>query len=916
MGEERQSNEVFAVNLDLLEENGVKYEKIEEFNSSLFQNVYYDAFVNTWRLIEHGRKYKDSGTWEHDRFYNIIPFWGPRGMGKTSVMRSYLGELDRLDAKKYRVYYEEAHIRNRQELLPSPEDQEKCEFIFLECIDASLLGEDEDIFEVILAKMLGAFLDKVSTFPNNKEWEVNGEKGYYKFRKAEVITKFGELHNYLANMRKTGNRHEVGTGAVEILKDLSGSLDLREKFKELVPLYLRVMSRKNDNKTTEYRLVISIDDIDMKMSGYNMLEQLHRYFMIPDVLIYITVAESELYATCYNHFAAKAGADVSEGERKKKLTWSYIDKVLPFSKRIYMPTLASLNRDIRVKPDEKDAPCEDIKKTVLCKLAKATGVYYDGCGMKRHFYEPDNIRSLVNLMSVIRKMKELNENSSFSQYLTNMSYLMEDITYRLAAGKLNGEQRDVFVSIADTNQERQGMAFLDMINQFLPNEDNDSVQESYEYNYGELLRGLNLLGKQRREYKSIVHCVLALETAQLTNLYECSRRTKDESKKDYYAERLKNTMSGSVGGRWANKLVPKMLNPMRSMQLPSGQPDRYSQKAEVSWGYMKGRINHEADAVLDPDNGPAGFLYQASVLAEHSKSDEKYNACIEMLEDEKLLFVRAVELLCMFLTELQTRKGEKIFRITNMSQAHIKQTTDVPVSKESDESEKEVEEEAEDTENKSEEELKKEAVQAGGFVNDSVGNSISVQINDCQAVFDILGFVINCMDGDKFFDKVDGQLYSALESFCGIADDERTQTLKDTIKRLSLKEECRKWREKYTYAALPVYSTDITYNVLKRAIRKRKAGDENQTGESALLESVREAYENIAENLDNEDEYYTDSSDGSCPNFAEIFRQCPVVKIIAEQNYGEQFEDVFARLVKKFKLTDEVAEAEDTMGSR
>lgn len=410
-----------------------------------------------------------------------------------------------------------------------------------------------------------------------------------------------------------------------------------------------------------------------------------------------------------------------------------------------------------------------------------------------------------------------------------------------------------------------------------------------------------------------MHCVLALETAQLTNLYECSRRAKGDLKKEY-TDRLKNTMSGSVAGRWVNKLVPKMPNPMRSMKLFSGQPDGESQNAEVSWGYMKGRINHEADVALDQDNEPVGFLYQASALSEHSEPDEKYKACIEMLEDEELSLVRAVELLCMFLTGVQTRKGETIFRIVNMSQAHIKQTTDVLLNGEKNGEGAKETEEIIDQENKSKAELKKEAVQTGGFGYDLAGNSISVQINDCQAVFDILGFVINCMDGDKFFEKIDGQLYSALESFCGIVDDGRKRKLKDTIEHLSMKEECRKWREEYTYAALPVYSTDITYNVLKRAIRKRKAGDENQT--LALLESVREAYENIAENLYDEDIYYADPSGNRCSKFAATFEQCPVVKNIMEQNYGEQFDDAFARLVKKLKLTDEVAEAEATLGSR
>ena len=127
----------------------------------------------------------------------------------------------------------ELHSIDNVQTLPSAEELEKCAFVFLECIDASLLAEDEDIFEVILAKMLDRLLPIMKDYHDSREWTVKGKSGYLRYTKEELMSQFDALHKYLVNMRDIKGRRSDGTGAVEILKDLSGSLDLREKFKDV-----------------------------------------------------------------------------------------------------------------------------------------------------------------------------------------------------------------------------------------------------------------------------------------------------------------------------------------------------------------------------------------------------------------------------------------------------------------------------------------------------------------------------------------------------------------------------------------------------------------------------------------------------------------------------------------------------------
>ena len=883
------------IKLKILDENGVKYESIEDFSVSLFRNVYYEAFVNTWKIIEHNKDYKDADSiWKRDRMYNIIPFWGPRGMGKTSVMRSFLGELDHFSLKKYSEYYENSeeqrgrtHLDGKGESLPRPEDLNECSFVFLECIDASLLAEGEDIFEVILAKMLDGLLPVLRDYRDNKEWSVKYNEGYLRYTKNELIARFDELHKYLVNMRDIKGRHEAGTGAMEILKDLSGSLDLRAKFRELVPLYLEVML-KGEKANAEHKiLVISIDDIDMKLSGYDMLEQLHRYFMIPDVLIYITVAESDLFAACYQHFISNMTKGATTQEKQKRLARAYIDKVLPFSKRIYMPVLSGYGQKIEVGVNEKDTENgKDIKKAILYKIAESTGIYFDGCGVKRHFYEPENIRELVNLYSVLNKIDRLSDERDLLQFVSNMSCIMNDIIYRLAARNLDGTIRDRFAAIAEMNQERQGAAFIQIIVEALSNEHFKEVYSRYGYSYGELLRGLYMLGREDRSYKSFVHCVLAIETSQLTDLYQHYLRLRwDDAEESFlFLQKLKNIMSGSVCGSWGDKLVPRLIN----TNIEETNLFLRSQPSVVSWGYIKGEYGRAGEALQS-------FVY---ILKGDFSVKNKFSLCMKLFQDKKMRLIQSLEIICMFLTNHRTSENGGWFRIERLDP--------------------EVEMDFEENSmlgNEQADKNSKELEENSSFKTESNSNIILVSMKSCQVTFDILGFVINCMTIDEFFNNVENKLIEACNEFCGSLSDKERRKLSAVIRRNSLKEKFVVWGEKYGCMALPVYSTDIIYNILKRAARKCKNGEEYTISEQDIIKSLKKAYENIGEELGKEDAYYSNLfAERQRLHLRDAFVKCPIVDIILNGTYGNQFESMFCDFIKLIKLHETTADTEEIFG--
>ena len=117
---------------------------------------------------------------------------------------------------------------------------------------------------------------------------------------------------------------------------------------------------------------------------------------------------------------------------------------------------------------------------------------------------------------------------------------------------------------------------------------------------------------------------------------------------------------------------------------------------------------------------------------------------------------------------------------------------------------------------KSKEERAKEADEKGSMQSEGE-QIITIAFRTCEITFDILGFVVNCIDFETFFDNIKEQLLDSCENFCGgKLSDEKKQKFCKLIEEQSLLKDVQTWSEEMGRVALPVYSTDIIYNVLKR----------------------------------------------------------------------------------------------------
>ena len=246
---------------------GIVIEKDTEFESSPFCYVYQKAEVVLKKIVCSRCSENVSSTIP---IYNVVSFEGRRGTGKTSAMLSVKAAMENKDSE----------LLNRLKKANSCDD---VYFNVLNYIDASRLEKKEDILELILANM----------FMNVREKRESSSDSHGDYECRKIYQYFDSIYgSVLDSKRKI--REQIGYSPIQALTQLSNSQIMGRQIRELVSEYLQYMSGDfcKNSKENAY-MVIVIDDIDMHYQGqaessitpYDMLETLHRYFFIPNVIV-------------------------------------------------------------------------------------------------------------------------------------------------------------------------------------------------------------------------------------------------------------------------------------------------------------------------------------------------------------------------------------------------------------------------------------------------------------------------------------------------------------------------------------------------------------------------------------------------------------------------------------------------------
>lgn len=811
-------NTDIVLKYDKKETNEIHYEEIAEFKDSLFNNVYYAAFEQVENILNcnYQKNCDNINNANRQRINkqidNLICFLGDRGTGKTSAMLSFMEAL--------KDYY---YIDKGSKLFYSFKLNGKntnISFLCLDHIDASLLESGEDLFEVILTMMYHKLVDL--------ERDNYLYKDNFDYQKKEMLRKFEKTFAGIRNLKKrnaTDEGFEEYGSYMSTMKSMAVSMTLKREFEVLVQLYLDLIHFKKEanvsagweNGRKPY-LVITIDDMDLNIeSGYEMLEQIHRYLMIPQVIVLLAIDDIQMREICERHFWGLYRQNPNTlrmeewQERVQSTARQYMNKVLPIYRRIYMPRLQDMKGIVQIK--QNDGLQDSIKKFLLHKIARKVSVCFDLCGKKQHFYEPKDIRGIISLCQALDYLEDLNGNDSelLNKFEKNYAWLASDIYRRMVGEQLFGENFHAFQWIREHVPATRGKAAWQKIVQLIKEDDNqnegimDFLYLDTEYAYGELLRALYIYGRIMQTNKSLVRCLLASFSVIYTKQYMLlvHGNMKSENIKNAKSN-LQSLLGKSVTGSWTNEMLPGFV--LSDNEIIN------------KLFYRVGNINQ-----VNVNNL---YIYQ---LQNEWLEKEKISDSIKNRSELSMDWLSDIELLLMFFGNYRDELGNSIKCSLTIPSESI---DNVDFYKR----------------------LKKDPSVIQPI------SEVGVKLTG-RADFNLFGFVNSLYQWDEFFDMVKQAVLQMLVQYYNIKDKEDEAYLEECISKQSLKEKYCEWYQKYHGFALPFYNLDLTYNVLKHAMYKFRETQEQIVGKENIIEKINEMYKRVSEQLKEEDKQYKEAKD-------------------------------------------------------
>lgn len=516
-------------------------------SSSFFYNIYLQTYKLIDQICHENKSYSEKNkakkcdnVSEQDLncIQNIIAFTGRRGTGKTSAMLSIVDSLTiPCISKEFRMETDPTSFMCNS-------------YTSFPYIDAAMMAENEDMFEIVLSRMAASVKRQFGTTYDRKY-------KYYEHQ-AQIDSMLEKICNvyehYSSLMGVNSDSSKIVHNFMEIV---SNKHNVRSEFIDLVREYTDLFSvvyEKND-----CYLVICIDDIDMSLPNHmSIMQCIHQYFMIPKTIVMVSLNFDLLAATLQKNMFSKMQIDdsnYSEHENQMRLTrsqtYDFLKKVIPPDMRITMPSwkkrdyvelfpckisftnLLDTHGELnlveikRVFPNLEDSMLiEKIRLTkgekalspkqlIMILLADRTKCYLDIRGYKMHFMQPDSLRSLNDLFYLLYNMENIypledkKGDTYYAQRESNRKVLLDYLNFKmLQEFNFDPEKLSFIELLLASPIERRGRMVWEYYHKLLSRQDNgDRIRAMYndgfytnecnrfkveDYTFGELFRSLYL----------------------------------------------------------------------------------------------------------------------------------------------------------------------------------------------------------------------------------------------------------------------------------------------------------------------------------------------------------------------------------------------------------------------------------------
>lgn len=494
-----------------------------------------------------------------DRESNILSFIGARGSGKSTAMTEFSQIVDKLNRDSERIWwiekiFVEPSLKNR--LL-----EKKFFFKVLEPIDVSCLEEKEDLFEMVMAALF-------------REYEQEVEKMQYADHKHYNNREIQELFNEIIDgyyAIKNSREESFGDSYIARLRYMSTSMDINKKIKRLVDCLLQMFFYNGQHSCYRF-IVISLDDLDLNIHhGYEMLEQIKKYFFQTNIIVTLSGDYDQLNRICTYHYVKGFSGGKSHVIEDKvfyecqKLALDYIAKVLPVNARVFMPSLETMTRNVVVGED-----AVRVKHYIMAKVAETMQIYYDIRGLKTHFSEPRTVRELVSYNQFLESLwdipyeswnpDELEEEQQLvwmNHYDQNHERFNQDILGRQLNIFLNEEDKRKFNEWSKQNLERRAVNLCDMMFRDVSRDKKMSREFAIkDYSYADLLEGIYKYGRVSDYRKQYIKCVLAILSSEMVREKNSLLKNPSEDSRKRSMVRMNKFLGKSFGNEWLGNMVP------------------------------------------------------------------------------------------------------------------------------------------------------------------------------------------------------------------------------------------------------------------------------------------------------------------------------------------------------------------------
>lgn len=377
-------------------------EKLNEFKTSLFEEVYQKALTIADEYV-HGEKGTDDLGVVNDNRNNIVAFIGERGSGKTSCMLSVAHALLK----------ERDKIKN---FIPHSKLGDHL-FLSVDPIDPSFFDQHSNILDVVIAKMFKSFKRQA------EDGRTDCQDARYIQKKRTLIECFQQVKENIDNMQGSA---ETSCDALDALVSMAAGVDLKQNIYELVESYLDFFTDRQSQKAT---LLLLIDDIDLHTQhAYQMVEQIRKYLIHPNILILMAVKLDQLETVIRQHYINEFKALIEKKEVSEHFTEEmadrYTEKLIPLERRLYLADMELyMTEKLIVYKNEREAetvsdkePEGTVREVVLSKIFQKTRFLFYNSGGVTSYIVPRNLRELRNLIRLLEGMEDYKNGGEYAEY--------------------------------------------------------------------------------------------------------------------------------------------------------------------------------------------------------------------------------------------------------------------------------------------------------------------------------------------------------------------------------------------------------------------------------------------------------------------------------------------------------------------